>query len=76
MADEQEHVEEELQGLVNPIRTSYTHKSCGAKTELGSIIATTLARQPTFFTNIYCSQCGERFPTSEFEWEDGSGVGT
>jgi hypothetical protein len=76
MADEQEHVEEPLLGLVNPVRDSYVHDACGQKTQLGSTIAVTLARQPTFFTNTYCDHCAQRFPIGEFKWEDGSVVGT
>lgn len=71
--------EERAKGFIRPIRTSYVHETCGATTTMARIIAETYARDPWFYGATYCSTCGMHRPVGEdgeFEWEDGTKVGT
>lgn len=83
--------EERAKGFVRPVRKSYTHVKCGTLTTMGTAIAETYARNPTFYSGTFCCGCGSHFnliepdpadPTNPeknrraFLWEDGSGVGT
>ena len=63
-------------GFVRPLRTSYRHLPCGAVTTMAAAIAETFARHPTFYGDTYCAQCNLHGPVVEFEWLDGSKVGT
>ena len=52
---------------------------CGQTTTMGIAIAETYARDFKFYGATFCAACGEHFPVGEngeFEWEDGSKVGT
>lgn len=52
---------------------------CGSKTTMGTALAETYARKPSFYGSTFCVRCGTHFPVGEngeFEWEDGSKVGT
>ena len=52
---------------------------CGGSTKMGLAIAETYARNPKFYGATFCCNCGQHFPVGEggeFEWEDGSKVGT
>jgi hypothetical protein len=52
---------------------------CGGATTMGRAIAETYARDPKFYSGTFCCHCGVHFPvgeSGEFEWEDGSKVGT
>jgi hypothetical protein len=54
-------------------------KGCGVLTTMGSALAETYARDPSFYGGTFCRGCGKHFPvgaTGEFVWEDGSRVGT
>lgn len=52
---------------------------CGGATTMGLALAETYARDPKFYSGTFCATCGKHFPVGEggeFEWEDGSKVGT
>jgi hypothetical protein len=68
--------EERAKGFIRPLRLSYIHTKCGAKTIIGRPIAETYARDPKFYGATYCAVCGMHRPVSEFAWEDGSVVGS
>lgn len=63
--------EEELsKGLIRPFRKKYIHDTCGGETEMGSDLAKTYARDPTFYGSTYCVHCRMHKPVSEFKWSD------
>jgi len=71
--------EERAQGFVRPVRAEYRHTVCGAETRMSRAIAETYARQPYFYGATFCAACGLHRPVGadgEFEWLDGSKVGT
>lgn len=71
--------EERAKGFVRPVRTTYRHLSCGATTTMAIGIAETYARQPSFYGATYCCTCRMHLPVGidgEFEWLDGSKVGS
>lgn len=71
--------EERAKGYVRPVRDSYRHLTCNAWTTMGTAIAQTYARNPTFYGGTFCARCGDHFPVGaagEFVWADGSKVGT
>lgn len=71
--------EERAKGFVRPVRTQYTHTTCGAVTTMSQAIAETYARQPAFYGATYCTRCQMHRPVGaegEFVWDDGSKVGT
>jgi hypothetical protein len=71
--------EERAKGFVRPVRTRYTHTTCGTVTTMGQSIAETYARQPAFYGATYCAHCRMHRPVGadgEFIWDDGSKVGT
>lgn len=68
--------EERAKGFIRPVRTTYVHTVCGVATTIGRIIAETYARDPKFYNATFCCGCGDHFPVSEFEWEDGQEVGS
>jgi hypothetical protein len=52
---------------------------CGTTTTMGQALAETYARDPKFYGATFCCNCGAHFPVGaggEFEWEDGTKVGT
>ena len=54
-------------------------KGCGTTTTMGRAIAETYARTPAFYGSTYCVRCRMHRPVGEdgeFEWLDGSRVGT
>jgi len=83
---------ERAEGFVRPLRASYRHIPCGSSPTMASAIAEThargmvtiiavaiaetFARDPGFYGNTYCAQCRLHRPVGEFEWLDGSKVGT
>lgn len=73
--------EERAKGFIRPVRDTYKHLLCRAKTEMTRAIAETYARDPKFYSSIFCTICGKHFPlvmedgTRAFIWEDGTGVG-
>ena len=73
--------EERRKGFVRPYRDVYMHAGkrggCGKETKINSrAIGETLARDPTFYRGGYCIHCREHRPNEEFEWLDGTQVGT
>lgn len=71
--------EERAAGFVRPLRRTYRHVVCGTVTAMAQDIAETYARQPSFYGSTYCVRCGMHRPVGvegEFEWLDGSLVGT
>lgn len=71
--------EERAKGFVRPYRAVYVHTACGTETRMGVAIAETYARQPSFYGATYCVHCSKHLPVGadgEFEWLDGSKVGT
>lgn len=71
---------ERSRGFVRPVRRSYVHATCGATTTMGSKLAETYAREPSFYTGTFCATCKGHFPVGEageFTWsEGGEKVGT
>lgn len=59
-----------------PYRDQYTHRACGKPTTLGPGIAETYACDPLYYSDTFCSVCGEYFPIADFQWPDGQTVGT
>lgn len=82
--------EERAKGFVRPVRREYVHVTCPlfggealarrlARTTMGQELAETYARQPSFYGATYCVHCRRHRPVGadgEFEWMDGSKVGT
>jgi len=71
--------EERARGFMRPVRRSYIHTYCGVVTSMGLEIAETYATNPYFYGSTYCIHCGAHRPVGEhgeFEWEDGTKVGT
>lgn len=72
--------EERAKGFVRPLRDSYRHIKCNQVTRMGRSIAETYARDPSFYSGTFCSQCRAHFPIGEdgeFVWiPTGEKVGT
>jgi len=49
---------------------------CGALTTMRQDIAETYARDPKFYGSTFCISCKKHLPVEEFEWEDGSILGS
>lgn len=60
--------EERARGFVRPVRRSYIHKRCGTLTTMGTAIAETYARDPTFYSGTFCVECKQHFPLHQFVW--------
>lgn len=63
-------------GYVRPLRYSYVHSTCGAKTTMPQACAETYARQPDFYGQTFCCGCGGYYPVGpqgQFSWSDGTG---
>jgi hypothetical protein len=55
------------------------HSGCGTITTMGLKLAETYARDPAFYGATYCAGCQAHYPVGEhgeFEWLDGSKVGS
>lgn len=62
---------ERAKGFVRPVRHSYRHLVCGVVTTMGTALAETYARDPTFYSGTFCCGCGAHFPVGEdgqFVW--------
>lgn len=76
--------QERARGLVRPVRRTYIHKrgmsqqkpACGTATTMGVALAETYARDPKFYGATYCVGCRMHLPVNEFDWEDGTQVGS
>lgn len=65
--------------LVRPVRVKYKHMKCGEWTWMGEMIAKTYAIDPGYYTSTFCAHCRDYYPVGEqgqFNWEDGTRVGT
>lgn len=67
---------ERAKGFVRTVRRTYVHTVCGTATTMDQYIAETYARDPKFYGATYCVACQKHLPVEEFEWEDGSVVGS
>lgn len=64
---------ERSQGFVRPVRHTYTHDACGSNTTMGTALAQTYARDPSFYSGTYCCRCRAHFPVGadgEFTWSE------
>lgn len=64
--------DERAKGFVRPVRNSYIHKKCGAVTTMGTALAETYAREPSFYSGTFCTACRNHFPVGkdgEFVWD-------
>lgn len=69
--------QKELQkGFVRPVRDTYRHTVCGGETTMHRVIAEAYARQPKFYGSTYCVTCCKHLPVGEFNWRDGTTVGS
>jgi hypothetical protein len=68
--------EEREKGFVRPLRHSYLHLDCGKVTFMGTAIAETYARNPSFYGATYCCNCQKHRPVGaegEFVWCEDDG---
>ena len=56
-------------GFVRPLRRSYTHLACGHSTRMAAKLCETYARQPDFYGETFCANCGAHFPLRDYERE-------
>ena len=68
--------DERAKGFVRPVRRTYIHKKCGMATTMGQALAETYACDPKFYGATFCVTCQMHPSVSEFEWEDGTAVGS
>jgi hypothetical protein len=71
--------EERDKGFVRPVRMTYKHLACGHQTTMNHAIAETYARDPKFYGRTFCYYCRQHLsvgPAGEFEWLDGTKVGS
>lgn len=68
--------EERARGFVRPLRRVYIHLTCGAATKMSEALAETYARDPKFYNGTFCCACRTHFPLDQFQWEDGTPVGS
>lgn len=75
---------ERAKGFVRPVRRTYVHKrgisqqkpACGVATTMSTPLAETYARDPEFYGATYCTGCQMHLPVNEFDWDDGTRVGS
>lgn len=66
--------EDRAKGFRRPVRYRYLHLKCGGVTTMGSALAETYARDPSFYGATYCASCRMHRPVGalgEFDWIDG-----
>lgn len=61
--------QERARGFINPVRTAYTHSTCGRTTIMGRSLSETYARDPWFYSGTFCATCRAHYPLNEFTWE-------
>ena len=69
--------EERSEGWARPYRDSYRHLTCGRVTTMSRSIAETYARDPYFYSGMFCSTCRAHFPIGEdgeFTWYEMDGT--
>lgn len=67
---------EKAKGYIRPIRATYIHRACGQATTMSPGLAETYAREPQFYGSTYCTGCRMHLAIHEFEWMDGTTVGS
>lgn len=63
---------ERAKGFVRPVRNAYRHATCGGITYMGSALAETYARDPSFYSGTFCATCRAHFSVGEkgeFTWD-------
>lgn len=50
-------------------RLDNIRKGCGTVTTMGSALAETYARDPSFYGATFCCECGKHLPVEEFVWD-------
>lgn len=76
--------QERAKGFVRPVRRTYVHTrgmsqqkpACGVATKMSVELAETYARDPKFYGATYCVGCQMHLPVNEFDWDDGTRVGS
>ena len=71
--------EERAAGFRRPLRWAYVHargQACGVETRMNETIAETYARDPKFYGATYCVGCHMHLPVGEFDWDDGTVLGS
>lgn len=71
--------EERARGFVRPVRDAYKHLKCGTVTTMGRKLSETYARDPKFYGATFCCACNVHLPVGpdgEFDWLDGTKVGS
>lgn len=58
------------QAPIRPVRYFIVHKPSGTVTELPRDVAETLARDPTFYPELWAPATGGMHPIGEFYWKD------
>lgn len=59
-------------GMIRPVRRTYLHSRCGTTTTMGTALAETYARRPSFYGATFCCACRGHFPVGqggEFTWD-------
>lgn len=67
---------ESAKGFVRPFRDAYKHLKCGAVTTMEKKIAETYARDPSYYSLIFCDRCAAYLPVGEggeFVWYEMDG---
>ena len=67
---------ERAKGFIRPVRRTYVHQKCSSATTMGQALAETYARNPKFYGATYCVHCRMHLPVTEFNWDDGTVVGS
>lgn len=77
--------QERAKGFIRPVRRTYVHArgmssqqkaACGIATTMSTELAETYARDPKFYGATYCVGCQMHLPVDEFDWDDGTTVGS
>lgn len=64
--------DERAKGFVRPVRFAYVHDKCKGLTTMGTALAQTYARDPSFYSGTFCAHCRAHFPVGadgEFTWD-------
>lgn len=54
--------------FLQPVRTTYKHKTCDTTTTMSMAIAETYALDPWFYSSTYCVHCRMHRALTEFVW--------
>lgn len=65
------------QGFARHLRNRVKHAACGTVSDLSTVHALDMARDPRAIETCYCMVCGRRLPVAQFSWlADGEPVGS